>query len=465
MRSPALVLLVAAALGLSSCAASSSGQQPPTKWTTGFWVWGDSPYWEWRNSPAPSVTDTPVDVLFVQAGSIHFEKNWRFPNDPNAGEWSAGGELPDGLPAAREYWAVFRYETPGVPDTLVIPDLTQTVAELRRQAAARNINLAGVQLDVDCATGSLAAYANFLRQLRKQLPPGFQLSVTALLDWFRDGTAVGEVVAATDEFVPQFYDTTLRDERHDDDPGVIAARIDAGRWGPVFNRFRKRYRIGISCFGRALALRNGGKARSVTMFRQVAPLDLATNPAFELRTQRNQEEELVLEYRAWRNLSIDYNRFEPGEGVQFVIATPELVRHAVENARKMGGYAAGVLFFRWARTEETLVMQPDDVLRAAAGSAPSDRAGVRLIDGGCAAVACVDVYLHAADPQSVTAVRYNVEASRELEYFLPERGAPARLAGPSRIEVTLPPYCARGLLYLGRAVSKEPVTFEVERKP
>lgn len=32
------------------------------------------------------------------------------------------------------------------------------------------------------------------------------ISITALLDWFRDGTAVGEAIARIDEFVPQFYD-------------------------------------------------------------------------------------------------------------------------------------------------------------------------------------------------------------------------------------------------------------------
>jgi hypothetical protein len=51
---------------------------------------------------------------------------------PRTGEgtagWFAYGSLPDQLPAAREYWVVFRYERQGVPDAAAVPMLAQTVA-------------------------------------------------------------------------------------------------------------------------------------------------------------------------------------------------------------------------------------------------------------------------------------------------------------------------------------------------
>ena len=71
--------------------------------------------------------------------------------------------------------------------------IARKVAELRGLAEQRRLNLVGVQLDIDSPTGSLAEYADFLREVRKTLPPGMGISITALLDWFRDGTAVAEI--------------------------------------------------------------------------------------------------------------------------------------------------------------------------------------------------------------------------------------------------------------------------------
>jgi hypothetical protein len=50
----------------------------------------------------------------------------------------------------------------------------------------RGNNLVGVQLDFDSATGELALYENFLREIRAQLPANYQLSITGLMDWINN---------------------------------------------------------------------------------------------------------------------------------------------------------------------------------------------------------------------------------------------------------------------------------------
>ena len=75
-------------------------------------------------------------------------------------------------------------------------------------AAQAGQHLVGLQIDHDCPTYSLTEYARFLQGLRAALPPEDLLSITALLDWFREGTALTDVVAQVDEFVPQFYDVS-----------------------------------------------------------------------------------------------------------------------------------------------------------------------------------------------------------------------------------------------------------------
>jgi len=77
----------------------------------------------------------------------------------------------------------------------------------------------------------------------------------------------------------------------------------------------------------------------------------------------------------------------------------------------------------------------------------------------------VDVYLESAGPLSPLVAHYRIHASTELEYFLPEKNVPARLAGTSDVEVSLPPYCGRGRLYIGRVVSLQHAEFTVEEMP
>jgi hypothetical protein len=104
---------------------------------------------------------------------------------------------------------------------------------------------------------------------------------------------------------------------------------------------------------------------------------------------------------------------------------------------------------------------------AAAGIASQGqpaRNRIDTIDGHCAAVECVDVYLKSGSPFSSSPTRYRIRASTELEYFLPEKNMPVRLKAPAELELSLPPYCARGRLFLGRAVSAHHSAFTVEQE-
>src|SRR5260221_5626548 len=130
----------------------------------------------------------------------------------------------------------------------------------------------------------------------------------------------------------------------------FATKFDAAKWGPLFNRFRKPFRIGISTFGRArfVPRENPEEPRHRDVyFRDLTMLDIATDPAFSLQTARSNANELLLNYRVTRKHRIDYNNFELGDTVQFILSTPDGIRAAVESARRIGGYCAGVVFFRW----------------------------------------------------------------------------------------------------------------------
>jgi hypothetical protein len=447
-------LLLIASLEMSGCLDSLHSQQLPAKWSTGFWIWDD------HLSRQPLAPET-VDVLFVHAGTIN-----------ENGARRVYGELPSQLPKAREYWLVYRFERQHVPDLSAAPDLAKDFSELREEALGRHLHVAGIQLDIDSPTGSLEKYGTFLHAVRQGLPAGTGISITALLDWFRAGTAISSVIKEADEFVPQFYDLNNPVSYAGGPDNAVAAKIDAAQWGPVFNRFGKRFRIGASSFGRARlvprenATTSGNQYYGISSFRDLTPLDIALNTAFQLQTSRNEAGELVLNYAASRKSRIGYNDFVPGDTVQFILPTPDAVRAAAENAKRMGRYCAGIVFFRWPTANESLALQPDVVL-SATGSIPpkQQKAEIRLVDGDCVAVKCVDAYLLNAPPLAAESVRYRIRASKEMEYFLPEEKMPVKMVGPSELELSLPPYCGRGRMYLGRVVTAVSADFTVEEEP
>jgi hypothetical protein len=452
MRGAGVLGLLVATIGLSGCGgplqSQTQSQAAPAKWTTGFWFW--------RGSEVDTTLHAlPVDVLYVEAGSI----DKPFPRAP----WRVWGDLPRDLPQAREYWIVFRCERQQVPNAPIAPELARRISQLHEGARQKGWNVAGVQLDIDSPTAVLPQYAKFLQEVRKGLPKNAQVSITALLDWFRDGTAIADVVKEVDEFVPQFYDAESTPLPND--LTSIAAKIDAAKWGPRFNRFGKRYRIGVSTFGRARLVAHPNyrpKDYFGSIYRDLMPLDVATNPAFAVETTRNQANELVVKYVASRDAKIEWNRFAPGEAIQFTLPTAETVQSAVQSAKQMRG-CAGVVFFRWPGENDALVMQPDEVLVAASGAPTATKvSSVETVDGSCAAVSCVDVYLMNAKPLAPSATHFRIKSSAEFEYFLPQKNVPVKMVGSMALGLSLPPFTGQHRLFLGRAVTAKAARFSVE---
>ena len=459
MQKVRFLLALAGTVLFTGCVPSASSQSREPRWTTGFWFWNDG----YVNKMRPA---EPLDVLFVRVGEIRKDTPPLYVRAPEKREerWVVWGELPKELPPAQEYWLVFRFEQQGVPDPTVIPMFEEALSRLAVEARYQHLKVAGVQLDIDSPTNSLPQYAEFLAALRPKLPDGYQLSITALLDWFRSGTGVGEVITQTDEFVPQFYDLGLPGSREP----AIAAKVDAAQWGPVFDRFGKWFRIGISSFGRGRFVSGSQGVASATLsggpfYNDVSPLEIATNPVFRLEAIRNATNELVLTYRAIRKTTISYKEFGSGDGVQFILATPDTIRAAVADARRMGSHAAGVVFFRWPTESEALAMQPNEVLSAAGLASRPRPPEIRKVDGGCATVKCADLYLEHAESMSSHSLSYLVRTSKPMEYFLPEQKMPVRMSNPSEILLTLPPYGGRGRLFLGRAVTMEEADFSVKQ--
>lgn len=187
-------LALIAALLLSGCGGAERDQRVAAADYDSFFLWaGVKP---------PAVLDTAKSV-YVLAGEVRAGDNTRFvPLRPQA---------PSADHAA--IWLVLRVERIDWQ-----PQVTrQLLAELARWKAA-GANVRGVQIDFDSATLHLDGYADFLKELKRQLPKGTRLSVTGLMDWSANGDpkALAKLGTVVDEVVVQTYQgrTTIPGYEH-----------------------------------------------------------------------------------------------------------------------------------------------------------------------------------------------------------------------------------------------------------
>jgi hypothetical protein len=406
---------------------------PPQKWSIGYWLW-DS-YWNTayvKESSAGGI----LDSLYVK-----FD----------------GNGWPPSLPNAREYWFVWRAENRKAPDSSDLLRIPNDYEGLR----AHRGNLAGVQVDYDCPTDELRQYAKFLKLLRKALPAQTRISITALLDWFRQGTEIAEVLSQVDEYVPQFYD--VADQRSDDD-ARISQKIIPGRWAPVFNGYRVPYKIGISTFGRISRIRNGKSS----FYRDVTPLDIMSNTALTfIRKKTNSAEELILSYSVNRRGQFRrYHDFDKQDAFEIIMPTSGGVYRAVDAAKAMQGYCAGIIFFRWPQSKETLLLTPDEVESALSGKSPTPVSDTMAIEeGNCVAVSCSDLYFKPGNRFANKPGHFEIHMKENVEYFLSEGSLNVKVSGPRTLEFAIPAYPIIPKIYLGRVVTQNATSFVLRSKP
>lgn len=154
----------------------------------------------------------------------------------------------------RERIAVIRYDGTGAPPEAAAlgPYLDRLLARWR----AEGMPFAGVEIDYDCATAQLSAYAARLRELREALPAPLRLSATTLPAWL-DASELDAVLDALDEAVLQVH-AVQQPER-----GLFDAAT-AERWARAFAvRTRKPFRIALPAYGARLHLDGDGAVLAV----------------------------------------------------------------------------------------------------------------------------------------------------------------------------------------------------------
>lgn len=461
-----------ATLGMTPhCEAAESHAAQP-EWKIGYWLW--------EGYSTPPASEAKVDLLYVQAGTfgssppIPVGKDLSTPSSENLPpvRLAEVAQWPTHLPQAEAYFAVWRNESPVSPGTDLVPKLVQQYQELKHRAARAGQHLIGLQIDHDSPTNLLDEYARFLKALREALPKEDLISITALLDWFRPDTRIGEVLQWVNEYIPQFYDVDA--DRTAQTPLRIGKTIDAAQWAPIFNSYGRPYRIGIATFGRVAIVKSQFvKELERRYFRDLSPLEVGSHKALAFVSERRTEAgELVARYNVSRQMDISDHPLSLGDAIEMILPTQESVYAAYAAAKALGGLCAGVTFFRWPGAFEALVLLPDEVQNIISRKKPTARdIAIEAEDGGCTKVGCADLYVRLGDRFPPKPISLRITTSSQLQYVLPTEFSHRmerihiRIAGPRTLEIRLPPYAGVPRIYVGRVITRDQARFTLRSQP
>jgi hypothetical protein len=216
-----LLFILAILIGLSG-----SSLPPPTPLAQDAYVWQR----QWTPALATAIATTPSGVATWRVLAAQADIGGRL--RPVAIDWDTLRR--DG----RRVVLVVRIDgqLPAWDGDALRDDLAALLARWRDQP------IAGIEIDHDCGTARLAAYAEFLTRLRTTMPAALRLSITALPAWL-PAPVLDDVLAAVDEAVLQVHAVS----------NPRAGLIDparALRWAAQFDRrTAKPFRVALPTYG------------------------------------------------------------------------------------------------------------------------------------------------------------------------------------------------------------------------
>jgi len=152
----------------------------------------------WQRQWTPAIA-TSIDTM---RGDFN---GWRV----LAAESTTAGELVDASPrldllarGAKPVIAVLRLNGSRPPPSA--DRIAQRIEKVVEAWRAAGVSVSGIEIDHDCATARLEAYADLLASLRTRLPAGLKLSITALPTWI-GAPALVRVLAQVDASVLQVH--------------------------------------------------------------------------------------------------------------------------------------------------------------------------------------------------------------------------------------------------------------------
>jgi hypothetical protein len=153
-----------------------------------FWIWG---------GVRPQAVLSHAENLYILQGQVA---------EPRRQNRAKVVMIAQGMSIARavkgRVWLVYRAST-----LRWTPKIMSVIVSRLEQWRRSDNQVVGLQIDFDAKTKHLQEYADFLRQIRTELPESYRLSITGLLDWNSTGNigVINQLRNVIDEVAIQTY--------------------------------------------------------------------------------------------------------------------------------------------------------------------------------------------------------------------------------------------------------------------
>ena len=316
----------------------------------GMWYW-HTPF-RITDGERASLGRMGVRTLYVRAGTFSSDGKRAVTILPQRWETIRGPNVEIVLTMNFDPGLVSHLET--IPAETLARDVADGLLAARRKSPPS----VGFQLDVDCPTRLLPRYADLLRRVRSRL--NAPLSITALPTWL-GSSGFGEVAAAVDEVVPQFYEN--RTGRTLDALEPVSDPAALGRDLARLRSLGVPCRVGLAAYGHALIY--DPKGRLAGMYRGLSPEDALRHPAlrFERADDLEGERRLVL-----RAVGPDRQGRGVGARIAYVLPTPAALRRQLAVYRAWRPpQARGPVLYRFPEPGEAMALSLSAIEAALAG--------------------------------------------------------------------------------------------------
>ena len=139
--------------------------------------------------------------------------------------------------------------------------IAKRIDDLVRAWRGADVPLAGIEIDHDCATAKLDAYAALLEQVRARLPRGLRLSITALPTWI-GAPALTRVLAQVDASVLQVH--AIAAPRTGSAATGLFDAAQAQRWIDAYAKTTSRpFHVALPAYGLRVGFDEDGRAVAV----------------------------------------------------------------------------------------------------------------------------------------------------------------------------------------------------------
>ena len=183
-----------------------------------------------------------------------------------AAESTPAGELTDAAPqldllarSGKPVIAVLRLN--GSQPSPATDLIAKRIAEIIVTWRAAGVPLRGIEIDHDCATDRLDAYATLLERLRASMPRDVRLSITALPTWI-GASALPRVLAQVDGSVLQVH--AIAPPRSGQGAAGLFDGAQAQRWIDAYSAIAGTpFRVALPAYGVRVGFDESGRAMAV----------------------------------------------------------------------------------------------------------------------------------------------------------------------------------------------------------